>query len=1026
MNGKSLLQCLLAAALASLVLALPFMGSPPGTTSTHFFQVRLASSNGGMVQLFYDIGHGFNETDSARLDIEAGDRPVLLRFPLPPGEYRALRFDPLDRAATLTLGQARIVSTSGAVIRTFAPEAFTPANQIATLEVHGGDLTIVTTPGANDPNLRVAMSGPLKLEPPVTRELAAKARRFLPFLAVVGAAMFLLWLVPGALRARGAAAIAAAWRRLARRPRRTLALVGAAAVIVSCYPVVFLGRSFVSPNYGTHLLYDHFPTLPDSTAAHTADPRGADVGAIIWQQVPQSMFQHRAVFHDGQWPLWNRYNSGGVALYGQGQSMFGDPLHALVVLTDGAAWAWDLKYLIAKWLFAFGLGMIVWRLTRHLPSAALTGFAAAFIGFFVFRVNHPAFFSLCYAPWILYCWLRLVQAEALRPALGWVAGLLLANWAEMNSGTVKEAYMLLVGVNLSGAILLAAAARPWRFKLGRFAVVAAAAVVFALVSAPVWLTFLETLKQSYTSYDQTRVYQIQPGVILGLFDEIFYRPLQKQDRVFCPSANFLFLLGLLYLLVTLRRGGHDRLVLALAAAALVPLSLAFGLIPPDWILGVPFLANVEHVDNTFTCVLLIHLIPLAGVGLHAAWRRLGTAEGRGDAGMVLLLLGAMVFSYIAFGQVVHRQIYGDGETVTVWHWGEHLPVTPFIWGSLGALLIAAVVLLAVFRRMRARGTITLVTGFLAAACLGAMLWRQGMQADFRDNVYVLHTAPRADFHAKSPAVETVRADQSAPFRVVGFDDTLFAGWTGVYGLEGVAGPDALMNRHYRELLDACAFDREWDWRRVVHFSTLAVLKPVYDFLNIKYYFAPAGAPPPPAGLLTPVVQADLDVYRSDTCWPRAFFTDDVRTYDVPLQLAALIRQHPGQPFAAVQRGDPTAPAPRWRDPADRHVVPARDYRLTTNSTSFEVETPDAGVIVLQEPWLPDSFRVTVNGRPAKYFRVNHAFKGVAVPAAGTYRVRFTYRPPHWTLALLLAGAGLALLAGGAVAARRLPRPPPEP
>ena len=75
--------------------------------------------------------------------------------------------------------------------------------------------------------------------------------------------------------------------------------------------------------------------------------------------------------------------------------------------------------------------------------------------------------------------------------------------------------------------------------------------------------------------------------------------------------------------------------------------------------------------------------------------------------------------------------------------------------------------------------------------------------------------------------------------------------------------------------------------------------------------------------------------------------------------------------------------------------------------------PRAGVIVLQEAWLPDSFRVTVNGRPAKYFRVNHAFKGVAVGAGGTYRVTFTYRPPHWTLALLLTGAGTALLVAGA-------------
>jgi uncharacterized membrane protein YfhO len=101
-------------------------------------------------------------------------------------------------------------------------------------------------------------------------------------------------------------------------------------------------------------------------------------------------------------------------------------------------------------------------------------------------------------------------------------------------------------------------------------------------------------------------------------------------------------------------------------------------------------------------------------------------------------------------------------------------------------------------------------------------------------------------------------------------------------------------------------------------------------------------------------------------------------------------------------------------------VPAQDYRLTTNSTSFEVVAPKAGVIVLQEPWLAKSFRVMVNGRPAKFFRVNHAFKGLTVASAGTYRITITYWPPHFTLALMLCGGGVLLLAASWMAVKRLP------
>src|ERR1019366_855507 len=105
--------------------------------------------------------------------------------------------------------------------------------------------------------------------------------------------------------------------------------------------------------------------------------------------------QHRALA-GGELPLWNRYNSCGSPLLGQGQSMFGDPLHLFVILADGASWAWDLKFLIAKWGFALALGLLVLAVTRHLPAALIVSAAAPFVGFFVYRINHPAFFSMCY------------------------------------------------------------------------------------------------------------------------------------------------------------------------------------------------------------------------------------------------------------------------------------------------------------------------------------------------------------------------------------------------------------------------------------------------------------------------------------------------------------------------------------------------------------------------------------------------------------------------------------------------------
>ncbi|HEX2099590.1 MAG TPA: hypothetical protein VHF69_02945, partial [Candidatus Synoicihabitans sp.] len=99
-------------------------------------------------------------------------------------------------------------------------------------------------------------------------------------------------------------------------------------------------------------------------------------------------------------------------------------------------------------------------------------------------------------------------------------------------------------------------------------------------------------------------------------------------------------------------------------------------------------------------------------------------------------------------------------------------------------------------------------------------------------------------------------------------------------------------------------------------------------------------------------------------------------------------------------------------------VAATNYRLTTNSTSFDIEAPSAGVVVLLEAYLKNDFKVEINSRPSGYFRVNHAFKGVVLPAAGRYRISCTYRPPLFVLGLYLAAGGLLVTIGGFIVARR--------
>jgi uncharacterized membrane protein YfhO len=97
-----------------------------------------------------------------------------------------------------------------------------------------------------------------------------------------------------------------------------------------------------------------------------------------------------------------------------------------------------------------------------------------------------------------------------------------------------------------------------------------------------------------------------------------------------------------------------------------------------------------------------------------------------------------------------------------------------------------------------------------------------------------------------------------------------------------------------------------------------------------------------------------------------------------------------------------------RETATPSVAPATNYRLTSNTTSFDVRASGPGIVVLTEAWWPETFRATIDGRRVPIVRVNHAFKGVIVDRAGDHRITFRYWPRNLTRNLILSAVGLGL------------------
>jgi hypothetical protein len=960
-----------AALLTWLVAWRPF--SPVRVEEPCFLQITSAQPATGSISVSIDEGHGY-----------AVDRPPAVRAPirgaaiaaqLPPGRVRELRVD-VENVARFDV-TAVSLHAGDRDLAAPALSALHPVNgTIAELKESAVSLR-PAAPGRD-------ISFTVRFDPPLIIPSGDEPWA----IQVVGifiAVFALAWLA-----FRKWPSFPTQWPAITR-PKFTIAVLALASALLSTYPVVFFGKSFVSPNTIAYLLHPGEPTIAGAAQEPVEYAAGSDLGAMMWQNLPYSAIESRALLHDHEFPLWNRYNSGGLSLLGQGLSMLGDPLHLIPLAAGGAWWAWNIKFILAKALFAIGVGLCSWSLTRRVGPSALVAVSAAWIGFFAYRFNHPAFFGVCYAPWLLLPWL--IARDAAGRGQLWLcaAGLLLANWCELTSGTAKEATMLLICLNATGLLVLIHSTDRWRRVLPMLW----ANVLFVLLSAPAWLLFLDALRQSVTIYDVPHAYQMQPGLLIAFFDSIFSQDFTRQQNLTHPSLNFLVLIGVLWALWG--RRGHGALLTGSAMAA----ALVFGIVPPSWIVKLPFLGRIEHIYNVFGCVLLVLLLPLAAQGFAACLEPRDPERWKSTWWKVMLSVAGLFFIYLGFTQA--------------------LPAAPFLSYRIDpplrslffamyvpCLLLAAVAVpwaLGWVKERRAVGWA------LAAACMVMLHFRSGMFVETKFDDYVMNPRTGIDLVARSPAIDVVRSALQEPARVCGFDATLSPGYQALLGLEGIAGPDALHNPFYTELCEAAGLQTAWGWRLMVNEQSLAKLRPMYDALNLRFYLREIEGPSPQLPGLVLSRAKDLEIYESKTVWPRAFFTNQCASYGSPLEFARMVAQGDGRPFAAMQR---TAAPVKIAPMAERQVVPARDYRQTNNSTEFTVQAPAPGVVVLAETYEEGNFEVTVNGRPAQCLRMNHAFKGVVVDRAGALRIRFTYWPRLLKPALFVSLCGL-LLALGTVA-----------
>jgi hypothetical protein len=708
---------------------------------------------------------------------------------------------------------------------------------------------------------------------------------------------------------------------------------------------------------------------------------------MMWWAVPVGFIESRGLLDHGEIPLWNRFGHAGETLIGQAVSMLGDPLHLIVILGHGSAGAWDVKFLAAKFLFSVGFGLLILRLLGSRTMSLLYAALAAYCGAFFYINNHPAFFVFAYAPWILLAaieWLDLRSGRHVRWWLVW----LLANFACFNAGHAELAVALIGGLNLAAlAYALSDCGNSLSVArvLGRMG---GGTLCFLGLTAPVWISFLVSLDGAYTVHREINVTQFSPLTLLGAFDEVFYRHLSTNDQVpaFAPATSLLVLAGCSFSVWRWRQLKGEPFFWVNTGAIALWGGCVFGWVPAFVLATVPLLNRVGHVAVDFSYLLVIHLTIQSAYGLKCLAKAARLQQVVGDvacagavfAGMILL------YSFAPFQRPI--------------------PWDYFLCAGAGAI---GAPLLFVYLKPRQRQT--LGVGWVGIIILGLLpIFRFGLY-NFGDDSSLMLPGPRVALNAPSPALEKLKQDQSGPFRVAGLQSCLAGDYSAVYELESIFSCAPLSNGEFIDLVRASpGVNFHGGWMPDIEPDQA---QPLLNLLNVKYLLVSPDGSARGTHNFRPANRSDFGVLENLQVWPRAFFANQVVSIASTGEFIKQLMRNGRQPFAALTPIElATQPGlSRLATVSPALISPATHFRLTANTTEFDVHAVSAGVVCLTEGQAK-GFTASANNQPKAVLTVNRAFKGIYLDQPGNYHVQFKYRPRHWRQACAL----FMLAAGGAM------------
>lgn len=768
----------------------------------------------------------------------------------------------------------------------------------------------------------------------------------------------------------------------------TSLILTALLVIVVWGDVLFFEASLHPASYSAVL---GNPDLPVEEVRYLGNPllRGyfRDVGASAWQMAPMVEYW-RYLFSDIQSPYWNPFQAAGEL---GPESLVDTKFSFLVILSGllgGGMTAFSFVHVIFFLLSGYCLTYTLIHFFKVRNAGAFTGCAVFYLSGFsaantFSQMGHPYY----YAPILIFSLIHLVE----RPCIKSFIGCVIAHVPFLTLTFLPS--LVLTGLFCHGLVAAYGCSLNKDCVRGRWASVfrqVVCGVVAVMILAPLYLPVIESffLGDLWESYNSRKISPLPLKDSLSWITPIF--------RIYLDSGfnDRSFHLGLVVLLLAiLGLFWHDRLmVVFLASCVLLPFLRLFFTPVSDLVSFIPVFRfiSLEYWGQlpALGCVFL------AAFGVHKL-ESVSTRMRFAVCVVALFLLFIGIFN--AHGGVPF-QIYSA--------------IYPFHVIVLVILAGMAIVII------KWNPAIMNGSGFLIAiaAFLELFSYHAGVMVKRQDR-----------FRDLPSALEKIRSELATPtdFRVLNIGrGSMHPNWAQALRIPdlGTMNSGSAVFPWYRHFFQEY-IGNEWGFLALGRdgsrkpFFTVAVLK----LAGVRYVIVDndlTNSIKHAESLGLRRVDGDQvrSVFEVDGFFPRCFIVNNI------INSEKLPHEH-GFSGRRVATTENESLMQRYGKEFDStYVKPAQGMaetpvaseaaaitRYDNAHVTIEGFADEPGVLVMMDAYHPN-WRASVNGVHADVFRVNAAFRGVAV-GAGKFTVEMSYAPKTLAYSLVLSGIAVLSLLG---------------